>query len=177
MNPSNSRHAWWIRAGRFAAALFVLQQVWSFARGTWLERAVIDHATVGTAVALIHRMVPSLTVAASGSRIVAAGGGINVLNGCEGTEVLFLLFAALAAAPISLRARLLGAVLGTGWVFALNQCRLVLLFFSYRNDRVLFDQLHGVVAPLILVAMVLLFFQWLIRWDGRQSAALTQGAA
>ena len=171
---SNSWRGSLLPAARFLLVLVGLQLAWHFARGTALERMVIDRATVGTAVDLIHRIQPGLAVSAAGARIQAPGGGINVLNGCEGTEVLFLLFAAVAAAHLSWRARVTGLLLGMVWVFALNQLRLLALFFSYRSDRVLFDQLHGMVAPLLLVALVVIFFHGLTAWDARRTAALPE---
>lgn len=48
--------------------------------------------------------------------------GINILNGCEGTEVFFLLASALLVAPpIAWRARLTGLLPGCLQVFALNR--------------------------------------------------------
>lgn len=167
--PNRPRVPMWRVASVFLLALMVLQWGWSSLRGSAAERAVIDVATVGTAVALVNRLTPEIEVRANGSRIQASGGGINVLNGCEGTEVLFLLWAALLAAPLSWRWRLQGAVLGGVWVFALNQARLLALFYSYRDDRALFNLLHGLVAPGVLVAATLLFVAWVYR---RHDAAM-----
>jgi exosortase/archaeosortase family protein len=147
----------------FLLTLVALQYSWSSLRGSATERLVIDQATVGTAVVLVHHITPQVAAQAKGPRIQASGGGINVLNGCEGTEVLFLLWAALLAAPLSWRWRLQGAVLGTIFVFLINQVRLLALFYSYRDDRELFNLLHGLVAPGLLVAATLLFVMWVFR--------------
>lgn len=170
----------WRVALVFLVALAAMQWGWSSLRGSAAERAVIDGATVGTAVLLVNRLTPEVMARAQGSRIQAPGGGINVLNGCEGTEVLFLLWAALLAAPLSWRWRLQGALLGAVWVFALNQARLLALFYSYRDDRALFNLLHGLVAPGVLVAATLLFVAWVYRRhdaaEGRKCAARPEGA-
>lgn len=147
----------------FLAVVMSLQFGWSEARGTWLERAVIDQATVGTAVTVIHTLTPEIGAYGAGSRIKAPGGGINILNGCEGTEVLFLLIAALLAAPLRWRVRAISALAGTVFVFVLNQVRLLVLFYSYRNDRVLFEQLHSLIAPLALIVATLAFFLLVLR--------------
>lgn len=151
-----------------AAALFVgifavLQWGWSELRGTAVERWVIDTMTVGNAAKVIATLDPAVGVSASGSRLVAPGGGINVLNGCEGIEVAFLLFSALVVAPLSWRERLLGIAAGTIAIFALNQARIVALFYAFRNDRVLFDTLHGMVTPLLMVVGAALFFAFWLR--------------
>ncbi|MCH8180649.1 MAG: exosortase/archaeosortase family protein [Proteobacteria bacterium] len=166
----------WRLALVFLLTLGALQWGWASLRGTPAERLVIDQATVGTAAALVRWVTPEVAAQARGSRIQAPGGGINVLNGCEGTEVLFLLWAALLAAPLSWRWRVQGALLGALWVFALNQLRLLALFYSYRDDRALFNLLHGLVAPGALVAAALVFVAWVYRQHDRQGARL-HGAA
>lgn len=156
----------------FMAAFFALQWAWGQARGTAIERLVIDHATVRPAVYLVNLISPKAAAYAEGSRLKAPGGGINILNGCEGTEVLFLLYAALLAAPLAWRARVLGAGVATLFVYILNQARIVALFFAYRSDAGWFDALHGMIAPLVLIACALLFFlYWLARYAPIESRA------
>ncbi|RUP27341.1 MAG: exosortase/archaeosortase family protein [Curvibacter sp.] len=162
-----TRRPVWVMALAFVIAVVALQWAWGEARGTVVERAVIEQATVGTAVAIINAWTPEVQASPAGSRIKAPGGGINILNGCEGTEVLFLLVAALLAYPMSWRWRAIGTILGTAFVFVLNQVRLLALFYSYRSDRALFDQLHGLVAPMMLIALSLGFMVLVIRWDER----------
>jgi exosortase family protein XrtM len=152
-----ARHPW--RAGlAFVLAFLVLQILWSQAKDTALERLWIDTATVKTAVALIGFVAPELQPTAQGSRIKAPGGGINVLNGCEGTDILFLLAAAFLAFPMPWRRRLAGLGLGLVLVFLLNQARILALFYAYRSDRALFDLLHGIVAPIVLIAFAAAYF-------------------
>ena len=158
----------------FMVAFFALQWAWGQARGTAVERLVIDQATVRPAAFLVNVISPSTSAYADGSRLKAPGGGINILNGCEGTEVLFLLYAALLAAPLAWRARLLGAAVATLFVYVLNQARIVALFFAYRADAGLFDALHGTIAPLLLIAFSLLFFlYWMQRYAPVESRVLT----
>jgi exosortase/archaeosortase family protein len=149
----------------FLLSFLALQLGWHEARGTRLERWVIDYATVRTGVLLINTLTPQAAAVAEGASILAPDGGINVRNGCEGTEVLFLLLAALLAYPFSWRLRLVGAVVGAAYVFIINQARLLVLFYAIRNDRLLFSELHGVVAPLVLILCTLLFFVALLSWD------------
>lgn len=155
----------------FVLVAATLQWAWSSARGTAAEKLVIDQLTVKSAVGLIDLLTPEVSAYAAGASIKAPGGGLNVLNGCEGTDVLILLLAALASYPLGWRARLLGLLAGGGFVFAANQLRLLALFYTYRHDRELFSQLHGLVLPLLLVAATLAFFVWLLGWNSRQAAA------
>lgn len=163
-----------MRLGRlafFLAAFAGLQGLYGAARGTWIERLVIDGATVRTAAWLIGTIDPSVGVEPVGPRLRAPGGGLNVLGGCEGVEVAFLMAAAMLAAPQSLRARLGGVLAGTAVVFALNQARVVALFYAVRSDKALFDALHGIVAPMVLVIAAAVFFVLWLRSHARAGGA------
>ena len=163
------RRPW--RAGLvFVLAFLALQALWGQAKGSALERLWIDTATVKTAVALINLISPDIQAIAQGPRIKAPGGGINVLNGCEGTDILFLLTAAFLAFPMSWRSRVVGLGLGVVLVYVLNEARILALFYAYRSDRALFDLLHTVVAPIILIAAAAAYFY---AWAHRDRLAKT----
>ena len=152
--------------GMFLGSFLVMQTLYGMARGTWIERLSVDQMTVKPAAWLIDRLTPEVAVQAVGSRLKAPGGGINIINGCEGTEVVFLIVAAMLVAPISWRWRLLGMVAGSLLVFVTNQGRILALFYAYRADKPLFDLLHGIVAPVLLILVTIVFFVW---WVGRFS--------
>ena len=155
----------WVQALLFGLAFLLLQSAYSAVRDTWVERLVIDTLTVKSAAWSIRTLTPEVAVQAVGTRLKAPGGGINIINGCEGTEVLFLLLAAFASAALPWRARLGGVLVGTVLVFVLNQGRILALFYAYRSDKALFDLLHGTLAPLLLIACSALFFLfWLKRY-------------
>lgn len=162
-----NRPVWLIAIG-FIVAYVVLQTGWIAARGTILERWLIEDVNVRTSVALIRVLSPQIEAVARGASVVAPGGGLNIRIGCEGTEILFPLLAALLAYPLSWRARVFGLTAGTLLVFALNQARLLSLFYSYRGDPALFGQLHGFVTPLLLMVCVTAFFAGVLQWDRRQ---------
>jgi exosortase family protein XrtM len=142
----------------FLAIFASLQGCYATAKGTWIERVLIDKITVQSAAWIISQVDPSSKVEPVGSRLRSPTGGLNILNGCEGTDILFLLIAAMLVAPQSWRARFLGIVLGVAFIFALNQARVVALFYAFRHDRAIFEILHGTVAPLLLIIATGAFF-------------------
>ncbi|MFN0316682.1 MAG: exosortase/archaeosortase family protein, partial [Burkholderiales bacterium] len=91
-------------------------------------------------------------------------------NGCEGTEVMFLLLAAFAAVPMAWRDRFIGLAIGIAGVFVLNQARILALFYAFRTNRALFDSLHTLILPAVLVAAVALYFHAFIRSRGARLA-------
>jgi exosortase/archaeosortase family protein len=109
---------------------------------------------------------------ASGTRLRAPGGGINIVNGCDGTETLFLLLAGFAVAPLGRVARLLGALSALPVVYALNEARVLALFYAHRDNAELFDLLHGYLAPILMVLLIAVYYYiWLLRSDPAAAAA------
>lgn len=164
---SPSRSAFVKQMLLFLCAFVALQWAWGHARGSALERLVIDGATVRSAVAVIGLITPAVQAQGVGSRIQAPGGAINIINGCEGTDVLFLLAAAVLAYGATWRDRLVGLLAGSVLVFVLNQARVMALFYSYLHDRELFSQLHGFVLPLLLITAAFLYFIAWAQWCQR----------
>ena len=153
----------WIRVAIFVACYVILQGLYARAGGTDIERFFLETAGSRSAAALIDLVQPELGARSVGARVTTPkGGGINIANGCEGTDLYFLLFAAFASVSLSWRWRAIGFGLGLGIAFALNQARIIALFHAYRSDHALFDLLHTTVAPVVLViALVLYFHAWL----------------
>jgi exosortase family protein XrtM len=119
---------------------------------------VINEMTVKPAAWLIAHITPEVSVQAAGSRLVAPGGGINILNGCDGMDIVLLLIAAMLVAPIPVYWRISGMLAGSGLIYCCNQLRILALFYSYRTDKPLFSLLHGMVAPILLILVVTVFF-------------------
>lgn len=152
------------RALAFVASFMAFQALWEAARNSWIERLWVHDLTVGSATALINFITPQARATAEGTRIVAPGGGLNVMFGCEGTDVVSMLSAAFVVFPMPLRARLWGLATGLAWVLLLNQVRILALFYAYRSDRAVFELLHSTAAPLLMVVLTGLFFHlWLQR--------------
>jgi exosortase/archaeosortase family protein len=152
--------AW--RAAAFLVAFSVLQLGWQALRGSGFEHFVIHTCTVVPATWVANHLTPGLGARATGFSILAPGGGLNVQNGCEGLEALFVLMAAFLIAPAPWRARPLGLVGGALVVFVANQVRILVLFYAFRDERALFDPLHTLVTPLVIIlAVASYFYVWL----------------
>ena len=158
IEPPQVPYPLWFSLALFLGIFAVLQWAWSESRDTWVERLVIHEATVKPAAALIQILTPQANAKPVSSSIKAPGGGLNILNGCEGTEVMFLLIAAFAAVRLGWRHKLIGLALGLVLIFALNQARILALFYAFRNERSLFDLLHTTILPAVLIAAVALYF-------------------
>lgn len=144
-----------------------LSSFWSAGLSRW----VIDVVTVGPAAWLARHLSGNSAIVASGSQLQAPDGSINILYGCEGTDVLLVLFAGVLVAPASWRKRLLGLAAGTAFVFVINQARILALFFAFRLHRDWFGALHGLVTPVVVVVVVVAFFLSWLRWQPTKQPA------
>jgi exosortase/archaeosortase family protein len=153
---------WW-RLIAFAALFVALQSAWSAAQDGWLWRLWVEMLNVDVTVAAISALAPELGAYADGARIRAPGGGLNVLQGCDGAELLWLISAAFAVAPLPWRWRLGGWLAGLLLVWLLNIGRITALFFAWRHDAQWFDWLHNYIGPLALVVLLALYVQWIMQ--------------
>ena len=144
----------------FLLLFFALQYGYSASRGGIVEHWVIDLATVQPSTAVINLIVPDSHAQSSGHRIVSPHGSISILNGCEGTETMFLLLAAMVAFNAPWKQKLKGVLLGMLMIYGLNQVRIIALFFAAQQDRKWFDMLHGIIAPTLIIVLSVLFFLW-----------------
>ncbi len=147
----------------FIVVFFGCEALYMQSRGTSFERVFIDILTVKPSAALINWFSPDEGVSAQGSRLVSPFARLSVLNGCEGTEAMFLLIAAITAFAAPWRHKLRGALLGIGLVYVLNQIRIVVLYYSFRTDKALFDSIHGTIGPAIIVLVACGFFFWWLK--------------
>jgi len=154
--------AWAWRVVVFMASFALLQLGWQASQDLRIKRLIVDDATVKTAAALINRLTPSVHARSINTAIHSPGGGINVINGCEGVEALLLLIAAFLVAPIRWRSRVCGLLCGLPFVFIVNQMRILTLFYAHRGTPALFDFLHGTVTPVVVILLVCgYYYAWL----------------
>jgi exosortase/archaeosortase family protein len=144
----------------FGVMYLLLSSFWS----DGLSHLVIDVATVEPAAWLARLVSADPGIVAVGSRIQSPQASINVLYGCEGTDVFMVLVAALLVAPVPWRARLPGLLAGGVFVFAVNQARVLALFYAYRWHRDWFGPIHGLLGPMLVVLAVTGFFLAWLRW-------------
>jgi len=152
--------------GRAAIFVFVfgaLQIGWQWTDGSTLHRWVIERGVVAPTASLIAALTPELGVRAKGNRLWESRGGVNIVNGCDGMETLFLLFAGFAVAPLSVRARLFGILAGIPIVYLLNVVRILVLYYAHHTSPELFDVMHSVVTPILMVAAICVFYYFWLR--------------
>jgi exosortase family protein XrtM len=158
--PTHKPRSLITQAFLFMLTFALLEVSWLAVRDNAFGHFIRSDITVKPAVQLIHILTPHIKVSALGNQIIAPSGGLVVKLGCEGVEALFILLAAFITAPLSRIAMLKGILLGTLFIYVFNQVRILTLFYTFRADKPLFQLLHGNIAPLALIALAALFFNW-----------------
>lgn len=146
-----------LRFAAFAVIFLALQAAWAALEGSPVWKTWMETLNVGAATAIINLLSPEADALADGTRIRAAGGGLNLLQGCDGAELLLLLTSAFLVAPISLKWRIIGWGLGLALAWLLNVGRLVALFYAWRADPGTFDLLHNYIGPVFLILVLCLY--------------------
>jgi exosortase family protein XrtM len=158
---ANRTRPWFIYVVLFLVIFGALDYGYYLSRGTAVERLLIDTLTVRPAATVINTVAPAALTRASGHTLLSPVGQIDVMQGCEGTEGMFLLIAAVLPFPARWPSKLAGAFGGVLLMYAMNQLRILALVASLRWHREWFASLHGLIAPtFIVVAGSLFFFIW-----------------
>jgi exosortase family protein XrtM len=124
---------------------------------------LIDRGVVVPCAAVARHLAPGSDVRAVGNRLVQSGGSLRIVNGCDGMETLLMLVAGFAVAPLSPRTRLIGMLIGIPVVYLLNMARILALLYAYRTDTELFEAMHGIVTPVIMVLAIAVYYHvWLL---------------
>ncbi|THB72704.1 MAG: exosortase/archaeosortase family protein [Gammaproteobacteria bacterium] len=155
----------------FLIIFSVLHFSYSSIRGTKLETLAIDIITVIPSVWFINNFSPEEQIVAKGEKLVSPFGSITILNGCEGFESMFLLFAAIAAFKACWKKKLLGLFVGLSIIYFLNQMRIVVLYFCFRYRKEWFDPIHSQIGPTLIILIACLFF---LAWATMARASSTE---
>ncbi len=122
--------------------------------------SVIGHP----AEAVITTITPDRVVRVKDNQILSNKVSLNIVRGCDGSGVWFMLLAAVLGFGASLRHTISGLLLGTFTVYLINQVRIVGLFYLIEYDRTLFPAVHTYYAPTLIVFLIAGFFLWWTRW-------------
>lgn len=136
-------------------SVFVMLQAAIFAtRGSSVERLLAHRFSSQPAAALLSFAGVSDAPRAHGNQLVGYARTLTIEAGCNGTETLALLIAALAALRLPWRHALMLLGIGGAAVLALNTLRIAALWWALGTDMRLFDVIHHQIAPAILVSGV-----------------------
>ena len=108
--------------------------------------------------ALVRWLAPSEPVRALGNQMISGATTLEIVRGCDGAGVLFLMIAAVLAAGAPWRRVAGGLACALMFVYAVNQVRIVVLYFVLVRRPEWFVPLHTMVFPGLFIILGLVGF-------------------
>jgi exosortase family protein XrtM len=142
----------------FALGYVVLHSLYFCVPTPILVDHVYHYGIVKVAAALIGWLAPGEAVNAAGHRLWSARASLEIVRGCDGSGVLFLLTAAVLAQAAPLKKKLLGVLGALALVYLLNQLRVVGLYFVASYREAWFVPLHAYFIPILMILLSVLYF-------------------
>jgi exosortase family protein XrtM len=167
----------WIFLLMFPAVYGVLHFMYFALPEDVLRHGVHYYGIVLPAVALLNVFAPGEGVYAQIGSLHSARASLEIVRGCDGAGVVFLLVSAILASSAGMKRKLLGILAGTVLIYLLNELRVIALYFviAYRNPW--FGPLHNYFVPMLLIAATLLFFLAWTSWVRDSENARAPGSA
>lgn len=104
------------------------------------------------------------------SSILSSSGGVNIKEGCNSVYATIIFLSGIVAFPTTWRKKLLGAILGTIALFAINLVRVVTLYYLSGYNKDLFDEAHLYIWQFaIIIVGGLLWLLWYDKIVNRKS--------
>ena len=118
------------------------------------------HGVVTICADLINMFAPMEQVLAQQNHLLSAKANLEIVRGCDGAGVLFLVASAIVAFPSTGRRKLLGLLLGIGLIYLLNLLRISALYFIIAYQPDWFQSVHVYLAPTLMVMVGCCYFAW-----------------
>lgn len=109
------------------------------------------HGVVKVCADLINIIAPLEQVLAQQNHLISAHVNLEIVRGCDGAGVLFLVISAILVFPATLRRKLLGLILGISLIYSINLLRIGVLYFVVAYQADYFALIHTYLAPTFMV--------------------------
>ncbi len=113
---------------------------------------------------IINTITPDRNIQINDHSIISKRAKMNIVRGCDGSGVWFMLSAAIIGFGAKFRETLIGLFLGTITVYIINQVRIVGLYYVIEYNRAWFQPVHVYYAPTLIIFLIAIFFLFWSRW-------------
>jgi len=144
----------------FAGVYGALEGLYFIVPDDFLRDVVYHRGIIAVGADIIRLITPEVPVAASSNILRSGALGLEVVRGCDGAGAAFLLIAAIASYPARFSRKLLGLAAAVALTYALNEIRLVSLFYLATRREPWFLPVHVYFAPTLVIALSCVYFAW-----------------
>jgi len=142
----------------FFILFFICGQGLYYWSKNYMAPVVVHRLNADVSSFLINWIHPAERTTVHKNEIRAVGLRMIIEEGCEGTEGIILVVAALMAFEMSLIIKISGIILGTLLLYISNLVRIVALYYSLRYKPELFDLLHMYIGQSFYIFVGAVFF-------------------
>jgi exosortase family protein XrtM len=118
------------------------------------------HGVVAICADLINMLAPLEQVLAQQNHLLSSKADLEIVRGCDGAGVLFLVASAIVAFPSTWRRKLIGLLLGISLIYLLNLLRISVLYFIIAYQPDWFLLVHTYLAPTLMIIVGCCYFAW-----------------
>ena len=109
---------------------------------------------------VINFIAPLENVIAQQNHLISVKANLEIVRGCDGAGVLFLVISAILAFPAKLIRKLIGLLLGIILISMINLLRIIVLYFVVAYHSEWFSLIHTYLAPTLMVIVGGSYFAW-----------------
>ncbi|WP_243221680.1 exosortase family protein XrtM [Methylobacter sp. S3L5C] len=118
------------------------------------------HGVVTICADLINMLAPLEQVLPQQNHLLSVKANLEIVRGCDGAGVLFLMVSAIVAFPSTWRRKLIGLLLSIGLIYLLNLLRIITLYFIIAYQPDWFLLVHAYLAPTLMIIVGCVYFVW-----------------
>lgn len=157
----------------FVGIYSLLEAIYFTVPNDFLRDVVYHRGIVAVGADIIHLITPQDLVVTNANKLQSGTVTLEIIRGCDGAGVAFLLISAILIFPATWSRKLAGLLAASALVFVLNQMRIVGLYYIVAYDKAWFFPVHTYFAPTLMIAVSCIFFAWWVtsgRADIRETA-------
>lgn len=160
----------------FVTFFLAFYAAYSLLPDSLLRDVVYHHGICQVGAQAINLFAPGEATRAVANTIASDRVILEIVRGCDGIGSMSLLLAAVLAFPTHWKCRIIGLIAGTAIAYAINQARIVVLYFVAADHPSLFTPMHTYYLPMFSVLLyIVLFATWThiaspLRWTRDNSA-------
>ena len=137
---------------------FILGQALHYSIRTYTSPFIVHKLNAEVSSRVINFLTPKEKAYAMGRTIGSTNFSLGIAEGCEGTEGILLVVAAVCAFPMGIKQKTGGILAGALVIYLANLCRIVGLYYALKYRPDLFDIIHVYVGQTFIIFVGLLFF-------------------
>ncbi|WP_347990141.1 exosortase family protein XrtM [Methylomonas sp. AM2-LC] len=148
----------WLQCILFIGCYVLLDYGYFTIPEEWFTQ-VIHYRWMGVICAdFINMIAPLEQVSAAENHLRSAKAGMDIVRGCDGAGVLFLLVSAILVFPSKLSRKVTGLLLGISFIYGINLLRISALYFIVAYYPDWFMLIHLYFSPTLMVIAACAYF-------------------